>query len=223
MPVIPGAGGGGGPRLPRYPSVPLGNIQAGAEQQLGIPTGANYGAVPQPTRGQLADALRQTALGQAYGAPFTPSGFLPRTTPFPGVAVPGASGGGGGGGGGAPVENTVGQLLKGLAFPQAASLPPYLREFGKYLEDLLTGNPALAIPVPKVENGQLLVEGSQVVTQEVPQNIEAYSSMWQTFLNMLQTAGFALQQQLVGLRFPNMQTGFMLSGQRPLLPNPTAL
>jgi hypothetical protein len=116
----------------------------------------------------------------------------------------------------------VADILERLTFPVQESLPPFLRDFGRYLEELLTQQSLVAIPVPKVEGGRLVVTGSTVETLEVPQDVEAYARMWQTFLDMVRTANLALQEQLLGLRF-SPEAGFFLSGQRPILPRPEHL
>jgi len=184
----------------------------------------NFGKIPQPSRGRAADALRLTAQAAAYG-------FVPTRNTFSSQAVPATApvptqrGGGAGGGGGTPTVPTgptVADILRNIAFPAREELPPYLRDFGKFIQDLIVSSSTASIPIPKIENGQLITKGATVATQEIPQDAEAYAAMWQSFLDMVKAASFGLQQQLVGLSY-NPQTGFFIGANRPILPNPSYL
>lgn len=117
-----------------------------------------------------------------------------------------------------PSGPTVGDILKNLTFPNQAQLPPFLRDVGRFFEELLTSASRIAVPVPKVENGRLVTEGSLVKTEEIPQQVEAYTQLWQNFLTLIQNAtDLGLQQQLLALRF-SPEVGFFLGGQSPQLP-----
>lgn len=215
MAVIQGAGGGGN-SLRRVPTLTPG---------LGDPL-TNFGQIPQPARGRAADALRLTAQAAAYG--FVPTRNTPSLTTTGTTTVPSTRPGGGGGGGGAgggatvPTGPTVADILKNIAFPAREELPPYLRDFGKFIQDLIVSSSTASIPIPKVENGQLITEGATVATQEIPQDAESYAAMWQSFLDMVKAASFGLQQQLVGLSY-NPQAGFFVGANRSILPNPSFL
>jgi len=207
------AGGGGGRSARRVPTLTPG---------LGNPL-TNFGNIPQPNRGRAADALRLTAQAASYGFVPTRNQFS-LSAPSSGASVPSSRGGGGGGGGGpaVPTGPTVADILRNISFPAREELPPYLRDFGKFIQNLILSSSVASVPVPKVENGQLITEGANVTTQEVPQDAEAYAAMWQSFLDMVKAASFGLQQQLVGLNY-NPQAGFFMGANRPILPNPSFL
>lgn len=217
MAVTQGAGGGGR-ALRRVPTLTPG---------LGDPL-TNFGQIPQPSRGRAADALRLTAQAAALGFVPTRNTFsltTPSSTTVPTSDFGGGGGGAGGGGGGGaevPTGPTVADILKNIAFPAREELPPYLRDFGKFIQDLIVSSSTASIPIPKIEEGKLVTEGATVATQEIPQDAEAYAAMWQSFLDMVKAASFGLQQQLVGLNF-NPQTGFFIGANRPILPNPSFL
>lgn len=198
---------------------------------------------PEMNRGRAADALRYSLLANRQGALDVEDSPLLQQAISSGVILPGSvripqaqgggtipqppqgggergGGGGGGGGGGssAPQPPAIGDVLKNIVFPGQDQLPPFLRDFGRFIEDLLVNQQALAIAPPQIADGSIVTEGSQVQTLEVPQDVEAYASMWNTFLGMVQTANQSLQQQLLGLSY-NPGTGFYMSGQAPLLPN----
>jgi len=143
----------------------------------------------------------------------------------------------GGGGAGEEEEEEfwpkAGELLQKLSFPMAEQLPVFLREWTRYLQDLLAQNPERAIPLPfaPTEEGeeadtvwrQTLTEVAQQLglshlMEERPEDpVVAY----QEFLNALAQAPLSAQQILIGLRY-TPEAGWHRV-QTPLLPHPAHL
>lgn len=148
----------------------------------------------------------------------------------------GEAGGGGGGGGEEEPEEIwpkAGELLEKLAFPTAEALPPFLREWARYFQDLLAQNPEHVVPLPfrPTEEGEAedtawretLTQLAQqlglgeLLTKEPEDPIAAY----QQFIDALTNAPLPAQQLLIGLRYT--PEGGWHRVQTPMLPHPQYL
>jgi len=135
-----------------------------------------------------------------------------------------ATQGGGGGRGGEETQRpeTIGQILGKLLFPEQFQLPPYMRDFGRYIEDLLTQNPEFAIAPPKLnEQGELIPPTEEAAEKPLEEfeSIETYAQAWNAFLETLKSLSLEEQQYYQGLRY-SPETGWYRSGAVPLLPHP---
>ena len=141
-----------------------------------------------------------------------------------GRGYPGGGGGGGGGMEGMPTPRfTLGDILKTLQFPGEWQYPSYLRDFGRYLEELITQNPQFAVPVPEMgEEGTPIPAPEDLDTLEYMETAETYATAWNNFLGMLVNMPFPGQQEYVGLRY-TPQTDWFRSGAVPMLPHPEFL
>jgi len=142
--------------------------------------------------------------------------------------VPGGVGGGGGGGAGAGElpgpDFLLRDVMEHLRFPYKWQYPSYLRDFGRYIEELLTQNPQYAIPVPEIgeETGELLPTPEDLTSLDYMAEAEEYAAMWNTFIQSLVNLPFFQQQYRVGLRY-TPETGWFRSGDVPQLPHPSYL
>ena len=143
---------------------------------------------------------------------------------------PGYPGGGGGGGGGGPggipalpePRFTLRDILENLQFPKQMEYPSYLRDLGRYIEDLLTQNPQFAIPTPELEDGKLLPGAEDLDTLDYMETAQTFAAAWNEFLQLLTDLPFFQQQDYLGLRY-GPDTGWWQSGQVPTLPHPEYL
>jgi len=138
-----------------------------------------------------------------------------------------SQGGGGGGGGGEEPKRpeTIGEILHKLLFPEEYQLPVYMRDFGRYIEELLTQNPEFAIAPPKFnEQGELIPPTEEAAEKPLEEfeSVEAYAQAWNEFLETLKTLSLEEQQYYQGLRY-SPETGWYRSGAVPLLPHPEYL
>jgi len=147
---------------------------------------------------------------------------LPQLQPF----VPGGVGGAGAGAGAGGVGElpaprfTLRDILEHLQFPQQWQYPAYLKDFGRYLEELITLNPQYAIPVPELtEAGLPLPSPEDLDTLEYMETAQSYAAAWNSFLEMLLGLPFFQRQPYVGLRYAP-ETGWYRGGGVPMLPHP---
>ena len=128
--------------------------------------------------------------------------------------------GGEGGGGGSEQPETVGQIISRLLFPEQFQLHPYMRDFGRYVEELLTQNPEFAIAPPELtEEGKLAPPPEEAEPLEEFESVETYAAAWNEFLRSLAQLSLEQQQYYQGLRY-SPETGWYRSGAVPLLPHP---
>lgn len=131
-----------------------------------------------------------------------------------------------------PAEPTVGALL-GLNFPQqAAQLPTYIRDWVRYLEDTVQGNPDVAItnPLASTLEGREEQTPFQRFQGETAWQLGLDSQQlsegdllegWQKFIDSLSKAQFKTQQNLVSLRW-DVDKGWYRK-QSPMLAHPGEL
>ena len=112
--------------------------------------------------------------------------------------------------------------LQHLQFPQQMEYPSYMRDMGRYIEELLTQNPSYAVPVPDMDEGQLLPTPEDLDTLAYMDTAETFASAWNEFLVLLTDLPFFQQQPYLGLRY-GPDTGWWESGQVPALPHPEHL
>ena len=135
----------------------------------------------------------------------------------------GGGGGRGGGRGGGEIPTpkfTLRDILEYLQFPGQWQYPSYLRDYGRYIEELLTQNPQFAIPVPVLnEEGAILPTPEDLDELDYMETAQTYAGAWNEFLQSLINLPFFQQQSMLGVRY-TPDTGWWRSGQVPMLPNP---
>lgn len=179
---------------------------------MAVVPGAGEGGDEWSWRRELAEPPRDIPPNEWIFSPPTYEAELEQTY--------GPQGGGGGGGGHeGPAALTMADILPKLKFP--TRLGYYGTDVLRYFHDLITKNPSFAIPIPKftLGGGVERTEEGGIAEYDVPEDVDAYVTLWQDFLDMLKSAEFgqAQAQQLVGLTYSPV-SGWAQGVNIPLLP-----
>jgi len=127
----------------------------------------------------------------------------------------------------------AGELLGALRFPYAEEMPPFMRDWGRYFQDLLAQNPEVEMPLPfaPLEEGE--AETEWYTTMKGVAEMLGLSQLYeerkdrdatvdfQAFVDAVSKAPFEAQQRLISLRY-SPEAGWH-SIQVPQIPHPEYL
>lgn len=181
-----------------------------------------------PTGRDLKDCLWSEEFARKHGRPPTEEEW--REHYYRGAATEG-------GRGGEEEEEELwpkaGELLGQLQFPRAEEVPPFLREWMRYFQDLLAQNPERSIPLPfrPLEEGEEETDFYQTLREtakllglehlfEQKEDFDPVSA-FTDFINAVTKAPLPAQQALLGLRY-TPEAGWH-QVQTPMLPHPEYL